>query len=376
VTKPHQTYLDFLSSSPEQLISSADLRSTLTDTIKTLLQKSNRTLSISTKQTLHPATFLNTLKTTSGVYQASMSHQFSDDLPSNIEQTALKDEPKDWFIKTTDFGDDCDRILQHRDGQFTQLFEDLARYHAIFQEGYDKIVLLRPPTYIGYDRQLTAAMQCLRYTKEQFQFIIVQPLKLYAFHQPTQKVHAIPDLALEELLKVISMDTLRWYSLRVPLTDVASINISTAGQPTPVDSLYHVQSAYARCSVLLKQADEQGFIQVNTSQQENWQTSLTYASIAESSWDSPHAEKLANQLRSTSTVLQQAAAEIAPHLVCQHLESISAICHQWLENIELTQQACTLLLAAKQTIYELLENTLEIQALESIQVDGKVIKAA
>ncbi|MBD2094450.1 hypothetical protein H6F90_04700 [Trichocoleus sp. FACHB-591] len=305
-----------------------------------------------------------------------MSRQFAANLALGIEQATFKDEPEDWFIKTADFGDDCDRILQHRDGQFTQLFEDLARYHAIFQEGYDKIILLRPPTYIGYDRQLTAAMQCLGYTKEQFQFIIVQPLKLYAFHQPTQRVHAIPDLAVEELLKVVSMDTLSWYSLRVPLTDVAPINISTAGQPTPVNSLYCVQSTYARCSVLLKQADKQGFIQANTSQKENWQTSSTYASIAESSWGSPHAEKLANQLRSTSTVLQQAAAEIAPHLVCQHLESISAICHQWLENIELTQQGCTLLLAAKQTIYELLENILEIQALESIQIDGKVTKAA
>ncbi|MEP0873682.1 DALR anticodon-binding domain-containing protein [Trichocoleus desertorum AS-A10] len=374
MTHSRQTYLDSLAILSEQLPSTTDLRCTIAHILKSLLQETDHTLEIPRQQDLNSKIFFNTLKTHHSVYQASMSRQFAVELPSGIEETALKDEPKDWFIKTADFGDDCDRILQHRDGQFTQLFEDLARYHAIFQEGYDKIVLLRPPTYIGYDRQLTAAMQCLRYTKEQFQFIIVQPLKLYAFHQPTQQVHAIPDLAVEELLKVVSMDTLRWYSLRVPLTDVAPINISTAGQPTPVDSLYCVQSAYARCSVLLKQADEQGFIQINTSQKENWQTSSTYASIAESFWDSLHAEKLADQLQSTSTVLQQAAAEIAPHLVCQHLESISAICHQWLENIELTQQVCMLLLAAKQTIYELLENILEIQALESIQ--GKVTKAA
>lgn len=366
MAKLNQIYFDILSIPPEHLTSSTDLRYILTDTLKILLQQTNRILINPFEQSPALETLLNTFKTYPRVYRASMPRQFAADLSSNIEQNVLKEEPKDWFIKTTDFGDDCDRILQHRDGQFTQLFEDLARYHAIFQEGYDKIVLLRPPTYIGYDRQLTAAMQCLGYTKEQFQFIIVQPLKLYAFHQPTQQVHAIPDLAVEELLKVVGMDALRWYSLRVPLTHVAPINISTAGQPTPVDSLYRVQSAYARCSVFLKQADEQGFIQVNTSQKENWQTSSAYASITESSWDFPYAEKLANQLRSTSTILQQAAAEIAPHLVCQHLENISAICHQWLKNIELTQQNCMLLLATRQTIYELLENILEIQVSESI----------
>jgi arginyl-tRNA synthetase len=77
-------------------------------------------------------------------------------------------------------------VLQHRDGTYTQLFEDVAQYHHIFQEGCDRIVLLRPPTYLGYDIQLTAAMQCLGYTKEQFQVVIIQPIKLYAFHNPTQ----------------------------------------------------------------------------------------------------------------------------------------------------------------------------------------------
>jgi arginyl-tRNA synthetase len=335
--------------------------------LKTLLQQTNHTLITPPQQTPNPKTLLNTLKTHPQVYLASMSRQFAADLPPNIEQTALKDEPKDWFIKTADFGDDYDRVLQHRDGKFTQLVEDIAGYHQIFQEGYDKIILIRPPTYTGYDIQLTAAMQCLGYSNNQFQFIIVQPIKLYAFHQPTQQLHPIPDLVPQELIQAIGMDALRWHSLRFPLTAVAPLNISTAGQPTLEDSLYHVQSAHARCCTLLQQAHQQGIIQLDSTQRSNWQLTPAPIPLAECNWDFPDAATLASQLQAVPKILQQSATEIAPHLVCHHLETISETFHRWLDTFSLTPQTCSLLLVTKQTIFDLLENLLTITTPESIE---------
>ncbi|WP_210437043.1 hypothetical protein [Oxynema aestuarii] len=133
MNKLQQIYLDRPPIYPAQITSSTDLRCNLTDTLQTLLQKTNHTLITPSKPTPNCETFLNSLKTHFNIYQASMSRQFAADLPADIEQTALKDEPKDWFIKTADFGDDFDRVLQHRDGEFTQLLEDIACYHQIFQ---------------------------------------------------------------------------------------------------------------------------------------------------------------------------------------------------------------------------------------------------
>ncbi|MFE1748095.1 hypothetical protein [Coleofasciculus sp. H7-2] len=182
----------------EAIPSSAYLRCSLTTAVKNILENGNNLViakSVDNQENLPDIeVFFNSIQTSNQLYKASLSRQLAADLPPDVEQASLKDEPKDWFIKTADFGDDCDRVLQHRDGEFTQLLEDIARYHQIFQQGYDKIILLRPPTYTGYDIQLTAAMQCLGYTKEQFQFIIVQPIKLYAFHKPTQQIHPVPDL--------------------------------------------------------------------------------------------------------------------------------------------------------------------------------------
>lgn len=328
------------------LLSSADIRQTLTAIIKNLLQRTGNFFTIDTSQNKEALTnieeFFHLIQNSDQIYKASFSRQFSAGLPPDIEQTSLKDEPKDWFIKTADFSDEYDRILQHRDGEFTQLLEDIARYHQIFQQGYDKIILLRPSLYTGYDIQLTAAMQCLGYTKEQFQFIIVQPIKLYAFHKATQKIHPIPDLPTEELTSAIGMDALRWHSLRVPLDTIAPINISTAGQTD--NSLYRVQAAHYRCSTLLQQAKNE----------------IT----PEDSISLPMAEKLNSLLQAVPQILERSANEIAPNLVIQHLETIGEFCHKWLDSLESTSPDYTLLLTTKQTIFDLLVNIFNITAPE------------
>jgi len=372
--KPTKIWLSIPEYPLETLPSSVYIRYSLTTALKNFLEKCNnfvRTESANNQEKLPDIeVFFNSIQTNNQLYKASLSRQLAADLPPDIEQTSLKDEPKDWFIKTADFGDDSDRILQHRDGEFTQLLEDIARYHQIFQQGYDKIILIRPPTYTGYDIQLTCAMQCLGYTKEQFQFIIVQPIKLYALHNPTQKINPIPDIATEELIKAIGMDALRWHCLRVPLTSVAPINISTAGQNTPEDSFYRVRSAYYRCCMLLQQAGEQGIIQLETSGDGGGIAPTKIAPapmpLAEYTWDNSSAEKLANLLQAVPEILQQSAAEIAPHLLIRHLEAIGDTCHQWINSLTLTPQACVLLLATQQTLFDLLENVFSIQIPEFV----------
>ncbi len=353
-------YLGMLSYSPE-------IRCTFIADVKNLLQHFGNFVTLDSFPNQEPLPnneeFFRFIQTNNQVYQASLSRQLSADLSPDVEETTFKDTAKSWFIKTADFGYNYDQLLQHPDGRFTQLLEDIARYHQIFQQGYDKIILLRPPIYTGYDIQLTAAMQCLGYTKEQFQFIIVQPIKLYAFHQPTQKIHPLPDIPTDELIKAISMDALRWHSFRVPLTGVAPINISTAGQPTFEDTLYRVQYAHAHCCTLLQEAHRQGIIKLDT---QHWQIAPAPQPINECVWNSAEAAKLAKLLQLTPKILKQSAAESAPHLVCQHLEAIANSCDRsFADNIP-NRQDCALLLAAKQTIFDLLENILEIAAPESL----------
>lgn len=357
MTKPHQTYLDPPPIDPTQITASADLRYLLIDTLHTLLQQTHHTLITPPKPTLDPETFLNSLKTHPKIYQASLSRQFAADLPPDIQQTTLKDEPKDWYIKTADFGDTHDRPLQHRDGEYTQLLEDIQEYHQILQQGCDRIIILRPPNYGAYDTLINAAMQCLGYSLDQFRYIIIQPLKLYAFHQPSKQLHTIPDLPPNELMQAISPDALRWHCFSTPLTEIAPINISTAGQSTAADSLHRVQITHAHCCTLLQRAAQQGII--------NTHNSSEITSIPP--YSNP-TDTLIHQLQSTPQILEQSAKELAPHLLCHHLEALSETCESWFQSLTLDAETCILLLKIKQVFFEVLQNILKIKAAEPATV--------
>jgi arginyl-tRNA synthetase len=315
------------------------------------------------KPTPASETVLSKFKTNPNIYQASMPRQFAADLPPDIEQTTLKDEPRDWYIKTADFGDTHDRPLQHRSGEYTQLLEDLAVYHQILQDHCDRIIVLRPHDYGGYDILINAAMRCLGYSAAQFQFIIVQPLKLYAFHQPTQQVQPIPDLPVQELQKAVSLDACRWYSLRVPLTEPAPLNLSIASKPTPENSLYQVQSAHARCCDFLQKAKTDNLIKLFDENPEKWHLDET----ATSEVDGEEASQLLQAIQDTESELQKAAEEVAPHYICLHLERLSSHCHDWLNLAEPTLSTCQISLQAKNTIHALLK-LLKISAPESFPV--------
>ncbi|MCW6038916.1 hypothetical protein K4A83_22065 [Spirulina subsalsa FACHB-351] len=357
MTKPHQTYLDTRPIPPEYLTSSAELRYTLIDTLQTLLQQTNHTLITPPKITPDPETFLNSLKTNPNIYQAPLSRQFAADLPPDIQQTTLKDEPQDWYIKTADFGDECDRPLQHRDGEYTQLLEDLAVYHQILQNHCDRIIVLRPHNYGGYDVLLNSAMRCLGYSPAQFNYITIQPIKLYAFHKPSQQLHTIPDLQPNELIQTIGMNALRWYSLSTPLTEPAPINISTAGQPTAADSLHRIQTTHAHCCALLQRATQQGII--------NTKNPSETPSLSPSS---NLTDTLIHQIQSTPQILEQSANQLAPHLLCHHLEALSETCQLWFETLTLDAETYILLVKIKQVFFEIVQNILKVKITEPTSV--------
>ncbi|ELS32776.1 MULTISPECIES: hypothetical protein [Pseudanabaena] len=358
MSQPQQIYLDLPPIHPAQINSSDDLRYTFTDTFNNLLQQTNHSLTSAQKITPNSEPFLNTLKTHPKIYHACMIRQFASELSPNIEQTALKDEPKDWFIKTADFGDEYDRVLQHRDGKYTQLLEDLEQYHQILQQNCDRIIILRPSNFGAYDIQINAAMQCLGYTKDKFQFIIVQPLKLYAFHTPSQKITPIPDLSIEELLKTVEMDDLRWHSLRVPLDRIAPINISSVG--TPTDSLYRVRATYHHCCELLDRANREGTIQLDTSNPQKWEIANTTQSLSDITWQDPNSEKLTQLVQTVPNIIEQSAKGIDPHLITQHLENISNVCYAWFTTLAPTLETYILLVNLRNTFYELMIEILGI----------------
>ncbi len=347
ITKTQNIYLSLPETSLEKATSSVEIRCAFTSVLQKLLERQGNNIITTPLNPSNSAEFLSTFKTHPSVYQASVSRQLAVDLPPNAEETLLKDEPKDWFIKTADYDDECDRVLQHRDGELTQLFADVNRYHQILQQHCDRVILLRSPSYTGYDRQLTSAMQCLGYSPQQFQFIIVQPLKLYAFHKPSQQVQPIPDLLPQELLKAMSLNELKWHSFHTPLTSVAPLNISSIGQSKNNNSYDRISQFGLNCSRLLQET-----------QAEN---TIFKVSLEDITWKYSLATQIVDLLTATPQIIQQSADELAPHLICKHIEKICESGDRWLNVFDSTPDNCLLLATTHKILKDLWVNILGLQ---------------
>jgi arginyl-tRNA synthetase len=356
-------WLNCLKIPPNAEISSATIRYTYIDVLHNLFQQTHHfcTLDTNPNPSVNLQSFLQSLRDSSPIYQATVSRQMASDLPENVEETTFKDTPKTWYIQTANYGDDFDRPLQDSNGQPTQLLEDIARYHQQFKKGYQKVIVLRSYASTGYQTQLNAAMQCLGYSLEQFHFIPIQPLKIHAFHEPSQQLKEVGEMSQQDLIKAVGKDTLRWHSLASPLNEMASINLSIAGWQNPEDSLYRIQNACVQCSLFLEKAKQKSIIQLDRNDESILPKPLP---LSEYKWDSKISDRLAQQIQLSPQILQQSAREIAPYLICRYLETTANLCHQSLESAPLTPQSCALFLAVKQTIVYLLETILNISTPE------------
>lgn len=248
------------------------------------------------------------------VYYSLYSSGSEPSSPLESQQIACSNQ--NLYIRTTEFSDTHDRILQHRDGEYSPLLEDITGYHHLLQQdNCDRLIILQSHEYSGYKTQITAAMQCIGYSPEQFHFIPIQPLKLYAFHRENNKVHPIPDLPLGELQKVVNPQTIRWYSLRVPLEEIAPLNLSTSSPEHPQNHFYRIQLAYAYTQKYLTLLKSHHLDSENTS---------------ETTPTNPEEQNLIDTLQSTEQILDRAIDEVAPHLICQHVEQISEQFLEWL----------------------------------------------
>lgn len=142
----------------------------------------------------------------------------------------------------------------------------------------------------------------------------------------------------------MSPEALRWYCFSTPLTKVAPINLSTVGQLQSNDTFALVQFTYQRCLTLVRQGKDEGI-----------NPSMSWDDLKNLTWESANAVKLLDLVEATPQVLPESSRELAPHLICSHLENFSQLCQLWLEGLSLTPQNFQLLSTIESTMLELLK---------------------
>ena len=156
-----------------------------------------------------------------------------------------------WF-KSTQFGDDKDRVVVKSDGTYTYLAPDIAYHQDKYKRGFNWLINLWGPDHHGYINRLKAAVQALGHNSESLSIIIVQLASIFregkSIEMSTRKGQYI---TLKEVLDEVGTDASRFFFLMRRTSSHLDFDLDIAKKHTPENPVYYVQYAYARiCSIL------------------------------------------------------------------------------------------------------------------------------
>lgn len=164
-----------------------------------------------------------------------------------------------WF-RSTDFGDDKDRVLIKRDGSYTYLTPDIAYHKDKLERGFDKIINIWGADHHGYVNRMSAAIQALGYPAEKLGVNIIQLVNLFENGEKVRMSKRTGKaVALRELMDDVGTDAVRYFFTMRSNDSQLDFDIDLARSKSNENPVFYVQYAHARICTMLVQAEEKGF---------------------------------------------------------------------------------------------------------------------
>lgn len=156
-----------------------------------------------------------------------------------------------WF-KSTQFGDDKDRVVTKSDGSYTYLAPDIAYHQDKYRRGFDWLINLWGPDHHGYISRLKASVQAFGKSADTLSIIIVQLATIFRAGKPVQmSTRRGQYITLREVLDEVGRDASRFFFLMRRASSHLDFDLEVAKKQTSENPVFYVQYAYARiCSIL------------------------------------------------------------------------------------------------------------------------------
>jgi arginyl-tRNA synthetase len=217
-----------------------------------------------------------------------------------------------WF-RTTDFGDDKDRVVKKSTGEYTYLAPDIAYHHQKFERGFNLLVNLLGPDHHGYIVRLKAACQALGHDPEALQILIVQLSTLFRKGEPVRmSTRAGEFVTLKELVDEVGADATRFFFVMRKIESHLDFDLDLAKEKSQENPVYYLQYAHARISSLLKFAERPVSDQANVERL----TALEEADVI----------KLVGEYPNT---LVRASETLEPYRLVEYLRELAAAFHKF-----------------------------------------------
>ena len=152
-----------------------------------------------------------------------------------------------WWLRSTAWGDDKDRVLIKSDGSYTYLTPDIAYHHEKFSRGFERLINILGPDHHGYIARLKASQAALGHDPERVRILIAQLVTLYEGQkQVRMSTRAGEFVTLRQILDEVGKDAGRFFFLMRKFDAHLDFDLALAKSQTPENPVFYIQYAHAR----------------------------------------------------------------------------------------------------------------------------------
>ena len=164
-----------------------------------------------------------------------------------------------WF-KSSEFGDDQDRVIKKADGSNTYLTADIAYHADKFERGFDECIDVWGADHHGYVPRMKAAVTCMQHDPENdFHVVLIQMVNLMRGGEPVaMSTRSGEFVTLREVLDDVGTDAARYMFLSRKSDSPLDFDLDLVKQRNMENPVYYVQYAHARVAALLRRAADRG----------------------------------------------------------------------------------------------------------------------
>ena len=224
-----------------------------------------------------------------------------------------------WWFRSTDFGDEKDRVVVRENGQTTYFASDIAYHMDKLERGFDRVIDVWGADHHGYVPRVKAALQAMGGDPSKLDVLLVQFAILYRGGEKAQmSTRSGEFITLRELRKEVGRDAARFFYVMRKCEQHMDFDLDLAKSESSENPVYYVQYAHARIHAVLRQAAEK-LIDVSPTE-----GTANLGQLVE-----PHENDLIKNLSRYPEVVESAALNEEPHQLTHYLRDLANDFHTY-----------------------------------------------
>lgn len=226
------------------------------------------------------------------------------------------------FLKTSDFGDDKDRVIVKSDGAYTYFLPDIVYHLDKLSRNYDLLIDVLGSDHHGYIARMKAALQMFNYPSSTLEVEMLQMVRLIKngeeFIMSKRSGNAV---TLRELCEEVGVDAVRYFFVARASTSHLDFDLDLASEASSANPIYYAQYAYARLFAVLEKGK---------------QYNISYEGAG---LTSKYETDLMKELGNFPQVVEDAALSRSPYKITNYVQKLAAMIHAFYTECRLLDES-------------------------------------